>query len=128
MATIKRHSPALFALLVMNVVVFARLVFRDGNGVPYSTVPFDFASQYSVWLVYIGDCFKSGYFPLWSPYVGAGTPFFINPQSQLYSPLTLLVAPTLGYTQFSAQIQTVFMLFFGGCGAYALAHTLWRSR
>lgn len=112
----------------MNVVVFARLLFRDGDGVPYSTIPFDFASQYSVWLVYISDCFKSGYFPLWSPYVAAGTPFFINPQSQLYSPLTLLVAPTLGYTQFSAQVQSVFMLFFGGCGAYALSYTLWRSR
>lgn len=127
MATIKRHVPALCALLLLNVVVFARLVFRH-DGVPYATVPFDFASQYSVWLVYIGDCFKSGFFPLWSPYVGAGTPFFINPQSQLYSPLTLLIAPTLGYTQFAAQLQSVFMLFFGGCGAYALAYTLWRSR
>lgn len=126
--TIRRHFPTLFSLLLFNLVVFARLIFRDRNGVPYATVPFDFASQYSVWLVYIGDSFKSGIFPLWTPYVAAGTPFFINPQSQLYSPLTLLIAPTIGYTQFIAQLQIVFMLFFGGCGAYALAYTLWRSR
>jgi hypothetical protein len=128
MATIKRHLPTLFTLLFFNIIVFARLIFHDNNGVPYATIPFDFDAQYSVWLVYIGDCFKSGFFPLWTPYIAAGTPFFINPQSQLYSPLTLLIAPTLGYTQHGAQLQSVFILFFGGCGAYALAYTLWRSR
>lgn len=128
MVTIKRHVPTLCALLFFNLVVFARLVFRDSDGVPYATIPFDFPSQYSVWLVYIGDCFKSGFFPLWMPYVAAGTPFFINPQNQLFSPLTLFIAPTFGYTQYGAQLQTVFMLFFGGCGAYALAYTFWRSR
>ncbi len=128
MTTLRRHLPALVALAACNLVVFARLVFLSPDRVPYATVPFDFLSQYSVWLVYIGDCFKAGHFPLWSPYVGAGTPFFINPQSQLYSPLTLLVAPTLGYTQRVAQLQSVFVLFLGGAGAYALSYALWRSR
>src|SRR5205085_3417483 len=58
MTKIKRHAPALCALLLLNIVVFARLVFHDQQHVPYATIPFDFASQYSVWLVYIGDCFK----------------------------------------------------------------------
>lgn len=128
MATIRRHSLALCALLFFNLVVFARLVFLGPGGIPYATIPFDFASQYSVWLVYIGDSFHSGVFPLWCPYVGGGTPFFINPQNQLYSPLTLLVGPVFGYTQRAAQLQSVFMLFFGGAGAYALSYTLWRSR
>jgi hypothetical protein len=128
MTTIKRHWLAALALVVLNLVVFAHLVFLTSEGVPHATIPFDFASQYSVWLVYISDSFRAGHFPLWSPYVGGGTPFFINPQSQLYSPLTLLVASTVGYTQRAAQLQSVFLLFLGGLGAYALACTLWRSR
>jgi hypothetical protein len=128
MVIIRRHAPALGALLFLNLVIFAPLIFLTREGVPHATIPFDFASQYSIWLVYISDCFREGIFPLWSPYVGAGTPFFINPQSQLYTPLTLLIAPTLGYTQRAAQLQSVFMLFFGGVGAYALSCRLWSSR
>ena len=128
MATIKRHTPALLALLVANLAVFARLIFLSPAGVPHSTIPHDFHWAYSVWLVYAGDCFRAGFFPLWAPYAGGGTPFFINPQSQLYSPLTLLVAPTIGYTGHVAQLQSVFMLFVGGAGAYALSCALWRSR
>lgn len=125
---IRRHLPPLGALFLLHLLVYARLIFLTPASVPYSTIPYDFAAQYSPWLIYIGDCFKSGIFPLWSPYVGGGTPFFINPQSQLYSPLTLLIASTTGYTQRVTQLQTVFMLLFGGVGAYFLSHTLWRSR
>jgi len=125
---IKYHLPALSMLFVLHCIIFARLIFRTPEGVPYATIPFDFASQFAPWLIYIGDCLKSGIFPLWTPYVGAGTPFFINPQSQLYSPLTLLIGSTIGYTQRVAQLQTVFTLFFGGVGAYYLSSMLWRSR
>ena len=90
-----RHLPAPGALFALHLAIFARLIFQTWEEVPYVIIPFDFTHQYSPWLVYIGDCFKSGIFPLWMPYVGGGTPFFINPQSQLYSPLTLLIGSTL---------------------------------
>lgn len=124
----KRHLPAVGTLLFLHFIIFARLIFLTLEGVPYATIPFDFASQYSRWLTYIGDCFNAHIMPLWSPYVGAGTPFFINPQNQLYSPLTLLVGVIFGYSQRAAQLQTVAMVFFGGVGAYLLSYTLWRNR
>lgn len=124
----KRHLPALGALLFLHTLIFAKLIFNNSEGVPYATIPYDFASAYSRWLIYIGDCFQSHIFPLWSPYVGGGTPFFINPQSQLYSPLTLIIGTLYGYTQRVAQAQLVGMVFFGGVGAYLLSYALWRSR
>ncbi|HEX7177602.1 MAG TPA: hypothetical protein VF240_20250 [Pyrinomonadaceae bacterium] len=124
----KHHLPALGALSLLHWAVFARLIFLSPERVPYATVPFDFAAAYAPWLIFIGDSFRAGIFPLWSPYVSAGTPFFINPQSQLYSPLTLLIASTIGYTQRVAQLQTVLMLLAGGVGAYFLAHAIWRWR
>ncbi|HEY0077701.1 MAG TPA: hypothetical protein VGB73_03575 [Pyrinomonadaceae bacterium] len=123
-----RHLPALGALLALHLAIFARLIFQSWEEVPYAIIPFDFTHQYSPWLVYIGDCLKSGIFPLWVPYVGGGTPFFINPQSQLYSPLTLVVGSTIGYTHRATQLQTLFTIFFGGVGSYFLSYTLWRSR
>jgi Bacterial membrane protein YfhO len=125
---ISSHALALGGLLLLHISVFARLIFLNQEGVPYATIPFDFASQYSRWLTFISDSLRAGIVPLWVPYVGAGFPFFINPQSQLYSPLTLLVAAVFGYTERVAQIQSVAMLFFGGVGAYLLSYTLWRSR
>lgn len=125
---IRKHLYALCFLFVLHLLIFARLIFLSPEKVPYAIIPFDFASQYSRWLVYIGDSFHSGIVPLWVPYVGAGTPFFINPQTQMYSPVTLVVATLFGYSQRTAQIQSVMMLFFGGVGAYLLAYSLWRTR
>lgn len=125
---IKKHLYALGALFILHLLVFARLIFLTPEKTPFAVIPFDFANQYSRWLVYIGDSFAAGIVPLWVPYVGAGTPFFINPQTQMYSPVTLVVATLLGYSQRTAQLQSVMMLFFGGVGAYLLAYSLWRTR
>lgn len=119
---------ALLSLFVLHLIIFAKLIFLTPEKVPYATIPFDFASAYSRWLVYIGDSFHAGIVPLWVPYVAAGSPFFINPQSQLYSPVTLIIGSLLGYSQRTAQLQTVMTLLFGGVGAYLLAYALWRSR
>jgi hypothetical protein len=124
----KRHSLALLGLLLVHVATFAKLIFLSPDRVPYATIPWDFASAYSPWLIYIGDCLKSGISPLWMPYVGAGTPFFINPQTQLYSPATLLIGLIFGYSQRITQLQAVGMLYFAGIGAYLLSYSIWRSR
>ena len=125
---ISRHALALGVLFLLHITIFARLIFLNQEGVPYATIPFDFASQYSRWLTFISDSLRAGIVPRWVPYVGAGFPFFINPQTQLYSPLTLLIVAVFGYSQRVAQLQSVAMLFFGGVGAYLLSYTLWRSR
>jgi hypothetical protein len=121
------HLYALFGMSILHVVIFAKLIFFTPERVPYAVIPFDFASAYSRWLVYISDSFHAGILPLWVPYVAGGSPFFINPQSQLFSPVTLLVGSLVGYSQYTAQLQVVMTLLFGGIGAYLLAYVLWRS-
>lgn len=115
-------------MFVLHLIIFAKLIFLTPEKVPYAVIPFDFASAYSRWLVYIADSFHAGIVPLWVPYVAAGSPFFINPQSQLYSPVTLIIGSLFGYSQRIAQLQIVMTLLFGGVGAYLLAYALWRSR
>ncbi|MNX83013.1 Bacterial membrane protein YfhO [compost metagenome] len=110
------------------VAVFARFIFRSPEGAPYYIIHWDFASQYCPWLIYTSDVLRTGDWPFWSPFVGAGEPFFLNPQNPLYSPLTWLVAFTAGYTQYSVQLQSFFMIFLGGVGAYQLSFALWRAR
>ncbi len=124
----KQHVYALGALLLLNPIIFAKLVFLRGDGAPYLILQWDFAAQYCPWLIYIGDSFRAGVIPRWVPYVAGGTPFFINPQTQLYSPLTLFIATLFGYSERTAQLQSVLMMFMGGVGAYLLSYALWRNR
>lgn len=110
------------------VSVFAMLLFTDADGVPYRLIPWDFRSLCAPWLIYGWDVIRAGMLPLWCPYAGGGVPFFINPQSGLYSPLSILIGVLFGYSYRAAQIMTVVMLWIGGAGAYTLSYTIWRSR
>lgn len=127
MTSLRKHGPTIGALFLVHLVCFSRhLLFEDGA--PGLLAPWDFASQYYPWLVYGSDVLKSGSFPFWNPYSSCGTPFFLNPQSQLLSPVTLLIGSTVGYSHRVAQSQLVLTLFVGGVGTYALAFALWKDR
>lgn len=125
---LKHHVLPLFSLFIAHVLVFAPFIFRDAGGTPYKMIRWDFESQYYPWLVYISDVIRAGEWPLWSPYVAAGTPFFINPQNALYSPITLLVSLLFGYTHYVAQLQSIILMFVASVGAYGLSFALWRNR
>lgn len=124
----RRHLPAVLSLFTIFLIVFAPFVFRTNHQAPYRIFHWDFASQFYPWLVYTSDALRAGIWPLWCPYVGAGTPFFLNPQNPLYSPITWLVSLTIGYTHYTSQVQGIVLLLVGSIGAYALSYALWRSR
>lgn len=123
-----RHVRSIAILAAALVSVFAMLLFTDGDGVPYRLIPWDFRSLCAPWLIYGWDLIRAGIWPLWCPYAGGGVPFFINPQTGLYSPLSILIGLLFGYSYRAAQIMTVAMLWIGGIGAYTLSYTIWRSR
>jgi hypothetical protein len=52
-----------------------------GNDITYAYLP---------WLRYFVESVRNGVFPLWNPYVFAGTPFAANPQTALFYPPTWL--------------------------------------
>ncbi|MGA7743385.1 MAG: hypothetical protein WBP56_21270 [Polyangia bacterium] len=122
------HLGSIALLLAVEVTAFVRLLVLDPDGVPYRLIPWDFRSLGAPWLIYGWDAIRAGFLPLWCPYVAAGVPFFLNPQTQIYSPLSILIGTVFGYSVRIAQIHSFLMMAIGGIGAYALAHWLWRNR
>lgn len=125
---LKAHAIPLGMLIVAQLLVYRQFIFLDRSGAPSLILHWDFTSQYYPWLVYASDVIHAGAWPLWCPYVGGGDPFFINPQTQIDSPLSILVAATCGYSQYVAQLQTFLFVFVAGLGAYVLSWRLFQSR
>lgn len=123
-----RHAGSLVVLAVALVSVFALLLFTNADGVPFRLIPWDFRSLLVPWVTYGWDVIKSGSLPLWCPYAGGGVPIFINPQTWIYSPLSLLFGPLFGFSFRQGQLITVLMMWIGGVGAYTLAFSILKTR
>jgi hypothetical protein len=124
---IMRHLGPLAALSVWHVAVMERSL-RGTDHIPTLTIPYDFFNSYARFLMFISDSLRAGALPIWFPYGHAGTPFLVNPQSQLWSPVTWVVSLLWGYDPLIAQRQAFLMLLFGSIGVYFLAHNLWARR
>lgn len=121
------HLGPLAGLFALHVAVFQRSL-RGSDGIPDFYVPYDFFNSYARILIFISDCLRVGALPLWFPYGHAGTPFVVNPQSQLWSPLTWLVSLTVGYDPLVVQQQQFLLMLFGSMGVYFLGYNLWVRR
>jgi hypothetical protein len=121
------HLGPLAGLAALHVAVMGRLL-RGGHGTPHTAIPYDFQDSYSRFLIFISDTLHAGALPTWFPYGHAGTPFFVNPQSQLWTPVTWLLTLVPGYSLLVAQWQDVFTLLLGSIGVYFLAWRLWGTR
>ena len=124
----RRDLVPLGLLGVLNIVIFARLWTVLTADVPDMLVPWDFRSGFAPFLVLIGDSLKAGFLPLWNPYVAAGMPYYIYPSSQMFSPVTLIIGSTFGYSFQIAQVQLLLTVYFGGVGVYLLSKSLWNCR
>jgi hypothetical protein len=122
-----KHLGPLAGLVVLHVAVFQRSL-RGSNGIPDLYVPYDFFNSYARILIFISDSLRAGALPLWFPYGHAGTPFVVNPQSQLWSPLTWLVSLTIGYDPLVVQQQQFLIMLAGSVGVYFLGYNLWAHR
>ncbi len=123
----RQHALPLLLLTLLHLAVVERNL-RGSNGIPVNTIPFDFADTYSRFLVFISDSLRAGALPIWFPYGNAGTPFVVNPQSQLWNPVTWVLSIVPGYSFLVAQRQEMLTILFGSFGAYFLAHCLWQKR
>jgi len=121
------HLPPLAVLALLHVTVLARTL-RGADGIPERVIPWDFPISYARNLIFISDTLRAGALPIWFPYGHAGMPFFINPQTELWSPVTWLVSLFGGYDLLVAQQQLMLTLLAGSFGLYALAYVLWKDR
>jgi len=71
--------------------------------------------------LYISDCIRSGYFPLWNPFELSGAPFLpwngglLNPINLVFVLLSLVFPP-----HYIHQIMVLSPVFIGGVGAFSL--------
>ncbi len=66
------------------------------------------------------ECIRSGKLPLWMPYQFTGYPFYADPQSGCWYPITWLFALFGRYTLVSLDIEYIVNVIIGAFGMYAL--------
>jgi hypothetical protein len=82
----------------------------------------DIPQAYYPWWSYARDSLRSLQLPQWNPFALAGTPFFANPQSALFSPFSLpLWLLPLNY---GLGLAAALRLWVGSFGAYLLGRQL----
>ena len=69
---------------------------------------------------FMSESLHSGFLPLWNPYINFGIPEYGDMSGGFWSPVTWLVASTIGYNAYSFTIETLCYILIGGIGFYQL--------
>ncbi len=117
-------------LLGLVAIVFARVLFQRNWSFG---VELDFIRQFYPARVYEVNSIAGGTFPLWSPYILSGQPFFASYQTALLYPVNLLMVGVYGFAgaDFPLKAQCAFVVFhfyLAGVFTYILARDLKMGR
>ncbi|MCX7016401.1 MAG: hypothetical protein NTW86_28230, partial [Candidatus Sumerlaeota bacterium] len=110
--------------LLAAVCLYGKLILPARPYPVHSLISFDIRNEYYPNLVLISDTLRDGTIPLWNPYEHGGFPLICDPQSQLWFPVTWLVALTVGYSFFVLQTQLWATFAVAGMGGYAFGRAL----
>ncbi len=69
---------------------------------------------------FMSESIHSGYLPLWNPYINFGLPQYGDMSSGFWSPVTWLIAATVGYNAYSFTIELLIYILTAGIGVYVL--------
>jgi hypothetical protein len=75
----------------------------------------------------MSESIHAGYLPLWNPYINYGLPQYGDMSSGFWSPVTWLIASTVGYNAYSFSLEEAFYIFIAGLGMYNLT-AYWRLK
>lgn len=67
------------------------------------------------------ESLHAGYLPLWNPYINFGIPQYADMSSGYWSPVTWLVASTIGYNAYTLTLEVLLYILIGGIGMYQLS-------
>ena len=70
---------------------------------------------------FMSESIHAGYLPLWNPYINFGIPQYGDMNSGYWSPITWLIASTVGYNAYTFTIEVLFYILLGGIGMYILS-------
>lgn len=68
----------------------------------------------------MSESLHAGYLPLWNPYINYGIPQYGDMSSGYWSPITWLIAGTVGYNAYTFTIEVLAYIFIGGVGMFTL--------
>ncbi len=68
----------------------------------------------------MSESIQAGYVPTWNPYINFGIPQYGDMSGGYWSPVTWLVASTVGYNAYTLTIELLLYIIFGGLGMYKL--------
>ena len=104
--------------------IFAFLLILFIAYLPVSTFLFfiknDAFSGYFPPKFFMSESLHAGHLPLWNPYINYGIPQYGDMSSGYWSPLTWLIAATVGYNAYTFTIEILIYIFIGGIGMYRL--------
>ena len=69
---------------------------------------------------FMSESLHAGHLPLWNPYINFGIPQYGDMSSGFWSPITWLIASTVGYNAYVFTIEIFFYILLGGLGMYTL--------
>lgn len=70
---------------------------------------------------FMSECIKSGYLPLWNPYINFGIPQYGDISSGFWNPITWIIASTTGYNAYSFTVEVFLYVLLSGIGWYKLS-------
>lgn len=73
---------------------------------------------------FMSESIHAGYLPLWNPYINFGIPQYGDMSSGYWSPITWLIASTVGYNAYTFTIEVLFYLLIGSIGMYKLTGSM----
>jgi len=69
---------------------------------------------------FMSESLHAGHLPLWNPYINYGIPQYGDMSSGFWSPITWLIASTVGYNAYSFTLELFFYLLLSGLGTWLL--------
>jgi hypothetical protein len=69
---------------------------------------------------FMSESLHAGYLPLWNPYINFGIPQYGDMSGGYWSPITWLIASTVGYNAYTLTLETLLYILLGGIGMYQL--------
>lgn len=69
---------------------------------------------------FMSESLHAGFLPLWNPYINFGIPQYGDMSSGFWSPITWLIAGTVGYNAYSFTFEVFLYVLLAGMGMYRL--------
>jgi hypothetical protein len=76
----------------------------------------------------MSESLHTGYLPLWNPYINFGIPQYADMNAGYWSPITWLIAGTIGYNTYTFTLEVLLYILLSGLGMVTLSSCFTKSK